>query len=110
MGSRKGVIDMLWGVFDLKPLQMSSGGPRIWTLELPREFEYSNIKDGVFRLSDSVGFEFLVPNAVGFRTVEAYVPNYWGAEADLTALIGELEAVESILKLEKEKVPIYPCL
>jgi hypothetical protein len=105
MGSRKGVVDMLWGVFDLRPLQLTPVAPRIWTLELPQEFEFTSIKDGVFRLSDSVGFEFLVPNAVGFRTVEAYVPNYWGAEADLEALIRELEGVETIVSLGKEKVP-----
>jgi len=79
--------------------------PRIWTLELPQEFEFTSIKNGVFCLSDSVGFEFRVSNAVGFCMMEAYIPNYWEAEADLQILIRKLNGVETIISLEKEKVP-----
>ena len=38
--------------------------PRIWTLELPQEFEFTSIKNGVFCLSDSVGFEFRMDMAL----------------------------------------------
>jgi len=79
--------------------------PRIWTLELPQKFEFISIKNGVFCLSDSVSFEFRVSNAVGFCMMEAYIPNYWGAEADLQMLIRKLDGVETIISLEKEKVP-----
>ena len=78
--------------------------PRIWTLELSQEFEFASIKSGVFHLSDSMGFEFHVPNAVSFCMVKAYVPNYWKAEVQM--LIRELDGIETIMSLKKEKIPV----
>ncbi len=107
--TREAVSELLEVVFGLCPLQLVNPAGKLWVLELPEEYDFTLLRKGVFGLTftKTVGFTLLRPDEVGFRTIEAYVANYWHKEeGELRKLIEGLGAVDSVLNVEREKVTL----
>jgi len=104
---RDGVVTLLKGVFQLTPTTLVKSTNRHWIFEVPNDYPYQKLRRGVFGLSQGVGFVLLRPDSEALRTVEGYIPNYWGKDVDEVRGILEEDTshlLESILELKREVV------